>query len=124
MKSERRVSAPLSVLVHADSTKLPPVLVDRATGALATRRDDAAQTPNDLLLRHLLEAVSELHEREVLLTDAECEELLVLIKRRDRDTTRWGWGGVESGGGGPGGRGELAPLAGEVTQRPGSGLRA
>ena len=71
----------------ADVTKVPPVKL-RSSSFGKKETEQRGKTPNDILFEYLTDSIKDLHEREIHLTDTECEELLMLIKQRDRDTSK------------------------------------
>ena len=73
--------------IFADVTKLPPVCLHSIIGP-EQNTEEATKTPNSLLFKYFLDSIEELHDRIITLNDTECEELVMLIKQRDRDTTK------------------------------------
>ena len=73
--------------IFADVTKLPPVCLQTTIGP-ECNTEDATKSPNSLLLKYFLDSIEELHDRKITLNDTECEELVMLIKQRDRDSTK------------------------------------
>ena len=71
----------------ADVTKLPPVCLQSII-APESNTEEAPKTPNSLLFKYFLDSMEELHDRIITLSDTECEELVMLIKQRERDTTK------------------------------------
>lgn len=59
-----------------------------APESLLQTRNSGDDTPNDLLFALFLDSLQGLHDREIHLTDFECEHLLNLIKHRDRDISK------------------------------------
>ena len=73
--------------VILDITKLPPVCLPSSSD-VEESMEEAQETPNASLFRYLLESMQELHDQEIHLTDTECEEFIMLVKQRERDTKK------------------------------------
>ena len=74
------------LFVFSDVTKLPAIYLQDLV-VPEENLEELPTTPNALLFKYFLDTMQDLHDREITLSDTECEELVMLIKQRERDTT-------------------------------------